>query len=88
VLVYSGGVEYRVRAVDLQLVVVGRDDLHDWSVRGSEDLSELRAGVRIGDARWLQLSYIRGIAERSPRSGVLVTAGLRGIGARKGANRP
>jgi hypothetical protein len=88
VLVYSGGVDFRFRAVDLHVMVVGRDDLHDWSVRGSEDLSELRAGVRFGGARWLQLSYVRGIAEHSPRSGMLVMAGVRGIGTRKGAGQP
>lgn len=77
VLAYTVGGEYRWTNVRTYALIVGHDDMHDWAVRGSEDLAELRAGMRIGNARWIDVSFVRGIAEHSPRAGMLLTAGTR-----------
>lgn len=43
--------------------------------RGNEALSELRAGVRIGQRRWVQVSAVRGLVPFSPAGGILMSAG-------------
>jgi hypothetical protein len=51
----------------------------DWSsgaqLRGNEDLSELRAGVRVGSAYWVQAQVVKGLATFSPSTGVLLSVG-------------
>jgi hypothetical protein len=77
VLAYSFGGDVKLRAVHLHAVVTGQSDLHDWTIPGNEDLAELRVGARVGDARWLRLAFVRGLAGASPDHGVLVSAGMR-----------
>jgi hypothetical protein len=43
---------------------------------GNEDLGELRAGTRIGVSRWIEILFVRGLADYSPRAGLRVTAGF------------
>jgi hypothetical protein len=45
-------------------------------LRGNEDLSELRAGVRVGGSRWLEATLVRGLARHSPSAGLLLFAGI------------
>jgi hypothetical protein len=46
------------------------------AIRGVENLSEARLGLRIGDKRWLRIEGIKGLTTFSPSGGILVTAGL------------
>jgi hypothetical protein len=77
VLVYAAGIEQRWSGGGVRAGVVGHDDLHERVIRGNEDLSELRVTGWLGRARWIEATVVRGIAEFSPRWGVLVRAGAR-----------
>lgn len=59
------------------LSLLGQRDLSAGSqLRGTEDLAELRAGLRLGDTRrWVQLHALTGLARFSPRHGLLLSAG-------------
>lgn len=57
------------------VIALGQEDFHNWAVRGNEDLGELRTGVRIGGARWLNLAWVRGYREFSPGNGLQLSAG-------------
>lgn len=77
VLAWAVAAEYASARLALHAGVVGQDDLHDWAVRGNEDLAEIRIGARIGGQRWLQLHYVHGLTEFSPARGILVSGGVR-----------
>lgn len=47
-----------------------------WRLRGNEDLAELRAGLRAGGRTWVQAQWVKGLAEFSPRHGLLLSVGL------------
>ena len=76
VMIYAVTLERRLPLVIAFLSAVGQDDLHSGSVRGNEDLGELRAGLRIGQTRWVQATFVRGYHASSPRSGFVVGAGV------------
>jgi hypothetical protein len=77
VLVYSASAEYRLGSIAPGIAVLGHvDGLEDRSVRGSEELAEVRAGARIGRRYWLDARWVAGLTDFSPRSGVLLSAGL------------
>jgi len=77
VLLYALAAECRIGPVVPSLALVGQaDGRGDRSIRGNEDLSELRLGLRVGGRRWIGITAIRGLADFSPRSGFRVTAGL------------
>ena len=46
------------------------------AIRGVENLSEARLGIRIGIQRWLRIEAVKGLTTFSPSGGILVTAGL------------
>jgi hypothetical protein len=74
---YSFGLEYGLGPLTSTAAIVGHQDGHAWAVRGNEDLSELRLGVRAGDRYWVQATAVRGIADYSPGSGLLLMVGVR-----------
>lgn len=77
VLVFDASAEYRAGPVTATAALLGQDNLHvSWDLRGNEDLSELRLGLRAGTRRWIQVSWVRGLAAFSPSNGVLVSAGV------------
>jgi hypothetical protein len=76
VLIYAVSIERPARMVSPFLTVVGQNDMHDWSLRGNEDLGEVRGGVRIGEKRWLNIMLVRGYHASSPQSGIVVSAGV------------
>jgi surfeit locus 1 family protein len=80
VWVYSFSASYDLPAAGTPLrgvaTLIGHQDGHSWSVRGNEDLSELRLGLDVGTSRSLQLRYVRGIREFSPRHGFRLGASL------------
>jgi hypothetical protein len=76
VLIYSATMELRAALISPFVLVTGQNDMHDWNVRGNEDLGEIRAGVRIGDVRWVNASFVRGYHRSSPRAGFVMSAGV------------
>jgi hypothetical protein len=77
VLTYAFGLEWRVGPVVSQGVLVGQDDVHKRVIRGNEDLSEVRVGLRAGDRIWISATAVKGIADFSPGHGFLLMVGLR-----------
>lgn len=75
VMIYAAAIEYRGSVLSPFVSVVGQDDMHLRIVRGNEDLGEVRAGVRIGQQRWLRATVVRGFHDSSPRYGLLIGAG-------------
>lgn len=45
-------------------------------IRGNENLSELRAALRVGRTRFVEATLVRGLVRYSPRAGFLLFAGL------------
>ncbi len=76
VMIYAVTFERRWPAVLAFLSAVGQDDFHSGSVRGNEDLGELRIGLRTGQARWVQAAFVRGYHASSPRYGFVIGAGV------------
>ncbi|HET7583501.1 MAG TPA: hypothetical protein VFK13_01260 [Gemmatimonadaceae bacterium] len=70
----------RVGSVPLEgtLTWLGQADgrIGKTPIRGNERLSELRLGVRGGDARWVEVEGVAGVKEFSPDWGVRLTVGM------------
>ena len=77
VLLFAAGIEVDAGPITPSLHLVGQDDLHRRRVRGNEDLSEVRLGLRTGGRWWLETIALHGLADYSPGIGVLVMTGLR-----------
>lgn len=77
VLLYSLRVELGTRVFTPSLTMLGQKhgQTHE-SIRGVEDLGELRAGLRVGRRYWARAEYVRGYEPFSPSSGFIVTAGV------------
>ena len=75
VLTYAVTGEVRFGNVSPFALVTGHHAFFDREIRGNEDLSEVRAGIRIGRKRWLNAMLVRGLADASPETGVLISAG-------------
>jgi hypothetical protein len=75
VLVYALTGELRLPSVTPFVTIVGQQDFRDWAIRGNEDLSEMRAGVRLGDRRWINAVIVRGLTAASPSGGLQISAG-------------
>ena len=75
VMIYAATLEWRRSFFSPFVSVVGQNDMHRRDVRGNEDLGELRAGLRIGNTRWLQAVAIHGFQDSSPHAGFLIGAG-------------
>lgn len=76
VLLYALTAELRRGPLLPRIMLLGQaDGLKGPSIRGNEDLRELRIGLRIGKRRWLDLAMIRGWTEFSPESGFTISAG-------------
>jgi hypothetical protein len=74
--IYAASVEAGRGIITPFVSVVGQNDMHRWTVRGNEDLGEIRAGVRIGSKRWVNAVFVRGFHESSPRAGFVLNAGV------------
>jgi hypothetical protein len=74
---YAARFEYEGRIVTPSLVVVGQEHgpAHH-EIRGVEDLSEIRFGLRFGDRKWIRIEGIRGLADFSPSYGLSLAVGL------------
>jgi hypothetical protein len=76
VLLYAGTVEYAGRRLTPFLTVVGQDDFNPRHIRGNEDLSELRAGLRLGRTRWAEAAFVYGLRVYSPGAGFWLGGGF------------
>lgn len=74
---YSLGLEYRLGRFVPNALIVGQNDVHRRVIRGNEDLTELRLGLRAGDRTWIDVSFVHGLADYSPERGLLLMAGIR-----------
>ena len=76
VFVYALTSELKLGRLTPFLIAVGQQDFHDWVIRGNEDLGEIRAGLRVGDNRWLNVAWVHGLSDSSPSSGLQISAGV------------
>ena len=74
---YSLSVDYRIGALVPHALIIGQNDVHRRVIRGNEDLTEMRFGVRAGDRTWVAASFVQGLADYSPGRGLLLMAGVR-----------
>jgi hypothetical protein len=75
VLIYQAGVEL-VRGSLWSIDVVGHaDGLADRTIRGNEELAELRVGVRIPGRISVHLEGVRGLTAFSPEAGIRFSIG-------------
>lgn len=78
VLLFALGGEYRLAGLTPSLGLLGqRDGFDGFSVRGNEDLVELRLGLRAGERRWVRAEWVHGLTEFSPPAGLVLTVGAR-----------
>ena len=76
--IYAARFGYRLGRVRPQAAFTGQSSpLRYRHIRGNEDLREVRLGLRVGDRRWLEAEWVRGLVRFSPSSGLLVSAGAR-----------
>jgi hypothetical protein len=76
VFVYALTSELNLGRLTPFVMAVGQQDFHDWVIRGNEDLGEIRAGVRVGQHRWLNAAWVHGLSDSSPSNGLQISAGL------------
>jgi len=69
--------ELRLGLLSPSMSIMGQEHGYEHSaIRGVENLSEGRVGLRVGDKRWLRIEAVKGLTTFSPSAGILVTAGL------------
>jgi len=73
---YSLSVDYRIGALVPHALIIGQNDVHRRVIRGNEDLTEMRFGLRAGDRTWVAASFVQGLADYSPGRGLLLMAGV------------
>ncbi len=76
VLAYAARVDHAVGPVVLGLATVGQVDGIDGSIRGNEDLGEVRFGGRTEGRTTLRVEGVAGYQRHSPRAGILVAVGV------------
>ncbi len=76
VLLYSLQAELIGYRVTPTLSFVGqRQGATHAPIRGTEDIGEMRVGIRAGSRYWVRLEAVRGYEKFSPASGAIVTVG-------------
>lgn len=74
---YSLRAELRFGSLVPVASVIGQQHGYAHSaIRGVENLSEARVGVRVGDRNWIRIEAVTGLTTFSPSRGILFTAGL------------
>ena len=77
VLIYSATAAYSWGAITPRITLLGHlDGMAGMAIRGNEELSELRFGLRAGRRIWASGEAIWGLQPFSPSSGVSISAGL------------
>lgn len=73
--IYAARGELPGRRIVPSLALLGQVDLSAGDpLRGNEDLVELRAGVRVGGSRRLEVQVVHGLTAFSPSAGLLIQA--------------
>jgi hypothetical protein len=76
VVLYTAVAEFRHRALAPRFTLTGQYDGNRRAMlRGNEDLSEARLGLRLGQRWWVEADAVRGLASHSPSFGILVAMG-------------
>lgn len=76
VFTYTARGEYAWGPVAASATLAGQvDGLEGWTIRGNEDLGEVRVGLRAGRLRWARAELVRGFTDFSPGLGVIISAG-------------
>jgi len=74
---YAFAVEYRHDWLMPRIGLVGQEDgLDHRAPRGTEELRELRLGLRAGQKRWVELLLVHGLEPFSPAAGLAIGVGL------------
>jgi hypothetical protein len=77
VLMYSATASYTRGFVSPRVALVGHfDGMSGLTIRGNEELAELRVGARVGREVWAEAELVYGLQPFSPRSGILLFAGI------------
>jgi hypothetical protein len=77
VLMYSAVAAYRWGSFAPRASLVGHmDGMNGWTIRGNEELSEVRLGARWGRQVWIETDLVHGLQPFSPRIGILVSGGI------------
>jgi hypothetical protein len=76
-LLYALRAEWNAGPVVPSIAAIGQAHGTGHSaIRGVENLGELRAGLRLGDRRWVRAELVKGYETFSPSFGVIVAAGF------------
>lgn len=76
-ILYTVSAGYRLGPLTPVLEVLGQHDTRSGSaLRGTEDLSEIRLGLRTHGPHWLHLTLVRGLTDFSPDYGVVLGVGI------------
>ena len=74
---YAARAELRMGMLTPDAVIIGQQHGYAHSaIRGVENLSEARIGIRYGDKKWIRAEAIKGLTTFSPSGGILITAGF------------
>ena len=74
---YAIRAEFRASGWSPTAMVTGQEHGYAHSaIRGVENLSEARVGIRFGNPRWFRLEGVKGLTTFSPSGGILLTAGF------------
>lgn len=77
VLMYSATVAHTGGFVSPRVTLVGHfDGMSGLTIRGNEELAEVRLGTRLGRSVWAQAEVVYGLQPFSPRTGLLLSAGI------------
>ena len=76
VLMYGFSTGYRAGWIAPRVSLVGHmDGMRGRTIRGNEELAEVRAGARIGGALWGEIEGVYGLQPFSPRTGLYLRIG-------------
>lgn len=77
VFAYTVTSEYSISpTLVTRLSLVGQVEGTPFSIRGNEELGEVRLGLRAGDRQWVRAELVRGYSSFSPSAGLIVSAGI------------
>lgn len=75
VLLYAVSGAFDSQPLTPFITLLGHQDFQEFSIRGNEDLSEIRAGVRAGGHRWISAAWVHGLTGYSPSNGFQIALG-------------
>lgn len=77
VLMYSASAAYTWGYFSPRVALVGHfDGMSGLTIRGNEELAEVRLGARVGRQAWAEAELVYGLQPFSPRTGLLLFVGF------------